>query len=78
MLDRPSDKILSNLARLNGLVEFKIFLEYLQENLNKLDRDNRRLSGEVLHRSQGAALTLDAILTSSKDASTILSRKQQQ
>lgn len=56
------EQLLVTLVRLSTAPEFQEVLEHFQEQLDKADKDNRRLSGEPLYRSQGRALFIEEFL----------------
>lgn len=62
------------ILRLSSNSDFQVFCEWLASSLEKADVANRSLEGAALHRSQGKAVTLEAILRAPEDAQKALVR----
>lgn len=58
-----SEDYLVSLVRLQASHEFQIVINQMKSDLDKADKDNRRLSGEPLHRSQGRAIYIEEFLS---------------
>ena len=56
--------------------DFKTFLTFLEDSLNKTDREARFMEGPSLHRNQGKAITLDEILAMCRDSSKTLAARK--
>lgn len=53
---------MGSIHRIAASADGKVFIKFLEENLSATDVDNRILEGVNLSRSQGKALTIEAIL----------------
>ncbi len=48
-------RLLKAVHRLKNDSDFEVFREFIAEDLNRLDRENRKAEGSELFRNQGAA-----------------------
>lgn len=58
-----SEDYLVSLVRLQASHEFQTVINQMKSDLDKADKDNRRLSGEPLYRSQGRAIYIEEFLS---------------
>ena len=71
------DSDLPALARLNGDTDFQAVINRLQESLHVLAMDSLKMEGVSLHRTQGAALLIQAFLDELEEAKPKIERIQQ-
>jgi len=65
---------LVNLVRLQSAPEFIKVVDKMKADLADADRNNRRLSGDSLHRSQGRAIYIEEFLTRLETARTTVEK----
>ena len=71
----PMDARLAQaILRLSSDNNYTLVMEWLAKGLAACDEANRRTEGAQLHRSQGAAVVLDAILRAPENAQKALVR----
>jgi len=70
------DSDLPALARLYTDTDFQVVVNRLQEALHVLAMDSLKMEGAALHRTQGAALLIQAILDELEEARPKIERIQ--
>ena len=70
------DSDLPALARLNNDTDFRAVTNRLQESLHVLAMDALKMEGVALHRTQGAALLIQAFLDELEEAKPKIERIQ--
>ena len=73
---RFKDSDLPALARLYTDTDFQVVVNRLQEALHVLAMDSLKMEGVALHRTQGAALLIQAILDELEEARPKIERIQ--
>ncbi|HIE82479.1 MAG TPA: hypothetical protein EYQ00_00905 [Dehalococcoidia bacterium] len=71
-MQSPNMNVLSAISSLRADNNFKIFLDWLDESLDEIDKQNRYKSGEDLYRAQGTAQNLDDLIKRIEDAPSAL------
>ena len=69
MISRPSERVLSALASLEGQADFDVVMQWLRESREDHANNGMYAKDEVLTRwSQGAFQALDAFISTSESA----------
>lgn len=76
MLKTPNNQVLSSLVRLRSNEDFKQVVEWLEEELNTINRNMARCNGEDTIKHQGAALAVEAVLDTVDNAVSIAQKRK--